>query len=261
MFHVFTFGAGELGLFEYLKSTADFSELNINYVTQNKWDGFFDKIKTMHDLVKNLPDWDIVCFVDGFDVLSLSDNNEILEKFLKFDCELLLSAESNSFPERYRPEYPKTTNNTCFNFVNAGGFIGYKKILVDLFTWKPLNEIKKICEKETDQGYFVQYYLNNLDKNIKLDTRGNIFLSLYGISWREIVFDNGRVVNTVLNEKPCFLHFNGHTYFNANDVNMLPIIVDKIKESAHTKQILNLNTYPQNFNSGYFKRNQLIDQV
>jgi len=262
MLHVFTIGAGELSNFEYLKTTADFSELNINFATLDKWGGFFDKINVMYDLIKNLPDNDIICFVDGFDVLSLSDNNEILEKFLKFDCDLLLSAEANAFPVSSRIRYPKSTDNTCFKFVNSGGFIGYKKILAELYTWKSPKEILHICDTcGGDQGYFIEYYLNNLDKNIKLDTRGTIFLNLYGISWKEIAFNNGRAINTVLNEKPCFLHFNGHTYFNANDVNMLPIIVDKIKKSATTKEILNIDEYPQNFNKDYYKRNQLNDSV
>ena len=59
MLHIFTYGAGDITLFDHLKTSADFSGLNINYVERAKWNGFFDKIKIMYDVIQTLPENDI----------------------------------------------------------------------------------------------------------------------------------------------------------------------------------------------------------
>lgn len=182
MLHIFTYGAGDISRFEYLKSSADFCNLPINYITQSSWSGYFDKVKYMLLAIKNLPDNDIVCFVDGFDVIATGGLEEIRTKFLQADCDLLVGGELNCWPGYYLDKFPKKNGPTGFKYLNSGGFIGYKFAVLEVYTWKSLEEIAETCKKYSDQGYFIEYYLEHLNKKrIKLDTGCQIFQNMFSV--------------------------------------------------------------------------------
>jgi hypothetical protein len=218
MLHIITLGSNEDEM-KYLKKSSENHGVTIQYILCEKWNGYIDKITTMINTLKNIPDNDIVCFIDAYDVLLFTNESEILSKFHAYDCNVLLSSELNCYPgeniHRYNAVYQtlgidKMTN---FKYVNSGGYIGYKHALYDLLTWKPVEEIVNIIELGGDQNYFTEYYLEHVcipEKRIKIDMYQRIFQSVYKLYFQDIEFKNGRVLNTVLNETPCFVHFNGY---------------------------------------------------
>jgi len=218
MLHIITLGSNEDEM-KYLKESAQRNGVTIKFILCEKWNGYIDKITTMKEVIEDIPDDDIVCFIDSYDVLLFTDEAEILSKFHSYDCDLLLSSELNCYPgenmSRYNEVYDnlamdKTTN---FKYVNSGGYIGYKRALCELFKWKTVEEIIDIIQLGGDQNYFTEYYLEFAcvpEKRIKVDMFQRIFQSAYKLYFEDIEFKNGRVVNTVLNETPCFVHFNGY---------------------------------------------------
>ena len=257
MLHIFTLGSGEISRFDTLKQSADFSGLNINFVEKDSWNGFYDKIVFMKEQFANIPDHDIICFIDGFDVITTTNREEIYEKFIAMDCDVLFSAESNAFPAYLKESYQNMKHTSCFKYLNSGGMIGYKHALVNILNWKTIQETLEICANGTDQAYFSKYYLENYEKKrIKLDTNGSIFLSLYGIHWEDFEFKNGRLINKVLHEMPCFLHFNGNTMYSLKKDFMMPIFLDKMRKSLEENVVLNLAGYEQEWTYHYFRRVQ-----
>jgi hypothetical protein len=256
MLHIFTYGAGDLTIFDSLKRSSVLHNLNIKYITNDVWGGYFDKIKYVFEEIKDLPDDDIVCFVDGFDVVACGSETEILDKFLKQECDLLLSAELNSWPQGYVHRYPQDNNN--FRYVNAGGFIGYKKNLYELYTFRPFDQIEEVCKRGSDQAYFIEYYLDNKDtKSIKLDSKQEIFQSMFGVDWNEFYISKGRIVNTILETTPCFVHFNGDSCKTSDGGNIMTVFVDKIVLSLEKlEDKYDVSEYKQNFSHFYYKRNQ-----
>ena len=221
MIHFFTFGGGDISRFEYLKKSSENCGLPVNFISNTEWNGYFDKILFVLNAIKNIPDNHIVCFMDGFDVLAVGESDEIREKFIKFNCDVLCGAELNCWPGDYLGHYNSIKHDTGFRYLNSGGFIGYKHAILKIYTWKSLEDIEEICKKQSDQGYFIEYYLahvNNNDNRIKLDTRAEIFQNMFSVGWNEFNFKNGRIVNLIMNTRPCFLHFNGGTLFFPNDV-------------------------------------------
>ncbi len=259
MIHLFTYGAGDISRFEHLKASADFSGLHINYITQSVWNGFFDKVKYTLNAIKGLPDSDIVCFFDGFDVLvSGGSLEEIKRKFLGYECEILFGAELNCWPGEYNGRYPAMDYiKSGYRYLNSGGFIGYKRAVMDLYTWKPLEEIAHICKTcGGDQGYFIEYFLANYHRGfMKLDWRVEIFQNMFSVDWNEIYIQDGRVVNSVLGTKPCFLHFNGDSWVVKGGDNIMPVFIDKLHGSS--KSEICKFTEVQNFSHFYFKRSQI----
>jgi hypothetical protein len=220
MLHIFTLGNNENEI-ECLKRSAAKQNVNINVLVFDKWNGYVDKIIHMNNAIRDIPDNDIVCFIDAYDVLLFTDENEILEKFREYDCDLLLSAELNCYPGENMPRYNDVYNHlamekmTNFKYVNSGGYIGYKRALQELFNWKPVEEIIDIIQLGGDQNYFTEYYLEFAclpEKRIKIDMFQRIFQSVYKMYFEDIEFKNGRVVNSVLCETPCFVHFNAQSH-------------------------------------------------
>ena len=52
-----------------------------------KWKGFYWKYELMIEYLKSVSENDIVCFIDGYDVICTRDLNELKESFIKIKNE------------------------------------------------------------------------------------------------------------------------------------------------------------------------------
>ena len=215
MLHVFTI-ASDQEKTALLRTTSEWSKLNIEIIPWNHWNGFTDKIYAMKQVLEFIPDEDIVCFVDAYDVLCMSNEQEILEKFFSCNSEIVLSSEVNCYPGENQSSYDQIQSTTAYKYVNSGGYIGYARALRQMFAWKTDQEIEDMCTLGGDQHFFTQYYLHDYDEmspHVCLDEFQRIFQSLYKVPLRSFVFLEGRLYNHSMKTYPCFVHFNGfHDY-------------------------------------------------
>jgi hypothetical protein len=249
MLHVFTFYTDENRLTQ-LKETQQNHSVKVNYLFNSSWNGYTDKILYMIDTIKNIHDDDVVCFIDAYDVLVNSTSYEILDKFKSYNCKLLIGAELNCYPSDYKSQMDNISDglklNTPIKYVNSGGYIGYKKNVHNLLTWKSTQEIEYICSNGGDQTYFIEYYIHNYMKDsISLDYTSKVFQNMHLISWKEVDFRGGRVYNNVLNTYPCFVHFNGGVWQTQARENIMPVFVEKINTSKQSTDIHTLDGYEQ----------------
>jgi hypothetical protein len=231
MFHLFTVASDESKM-SLLKQTADYYGIKIRVLSIIHWTGFIDKILAMKDAVDLLPDDDIACFIDAYDVLVIGDIPEILQKFENYRRGILMSSELNCYPPENQSRYDQIeysvfeqedANNiwgtrrsqaitTNYKYMNSGGYMGYVSDLKRMFQWKTTDEMRQMCELGGDQNFFTQYYLEFATDpvlNIGLDYRQEIFQSLYKVDLRNFAFFEGRLYNHTLRTYPCFVHFNG----------------------------------------------------
>ena len=147
----------------------------------------------------------IILFTDSYDVLINSNYKEILDKFVKLNCDILFSGEIYCWPDdNLKSSYPLC--DTEFKYLNSGGIIGsidnFKKILQ--------YNIKK---NEDDQLYYTHTFLkkrSNLLINIKIDYYCEIFQALNGAFYYiDILFDKSRIINKLTKSNPCLIHGNG----------------------------------------------------
>ena len=175
MLHIFTYCTNKDNV-KLLEESAQLKNirLNIVYEPQSEYKGFFNKILKMKETIQNenILENDIILFVDAYDVLCFAGSEqEIIEKFHSYHCDLLMGAELNSYPYGYDDKYPLVEHNpTNYKYINSGGFIGYKFVLMELYSWKSNDEIIHICGDGGDQTYFIQYYLAHChnDKHVKI---------------------------------------------------------------------------------------------
>jgi hypothetical protein len=146
---------------------------------------------------------ELVCFVDGYDVIQFGDLDEIETKFKSFgDIDLVVSAEVFCWPSPWMahlfPEVP-----TKYRFPNIGMYIG---------KWSAL---KKMLEWDTyriafdDQGYFHDFYLRQKLIKVVQDHDCILFQNCVFVPWTEFEWHQRRPVNLEKGTRPCFFHFSG----------------------------------------------------
>lgn len=168
-----------------------------------KYIGHFMKDLEMIEYLKSddVDDEDIVAFVDGFDTLLLSEKDEIIKKFKKFDCQLLLSIENvGSLSFIHTAVFQKVKGK----FINTGLYMGYAK-----FVLKFLEEMySETFDNNSNQKTWAHFLekKNSYDK-ISLDIDSEIFLNYSFTTTNRIKIDNRRVL--INEKKPCFIQGNG----------------------------------------------------
>jgi len=183
-----------------------------------KWTGFCFKFDKMIQYLKKLDPNDIVCFVDGYDVICVRDLNEITDVFLelkkKNNCKIVVAENKiimNNLFNIYNDIKVKIIFDKCMNkLINSGTYIGHVKDV--LFV---LEKIYTGDNSSDDQKILVQYCKSN-PNDIYIDLNNELFLTI------DRPFDSIHPYLTVKNNKiyhknnrPFFIHGNGNTYLDS----------------------------------------------
>ena len=183
-----------------------------------KWTGFCFKFDKMIQYLKKLDPNDIVCFVDGYDVICVRDLNEITDVFLelkkKNNCKIVVAENKiimNNLFNIYNDIKVKIIFDKCMNkLINSGTYIGHVKDV--LFV---LEKIYTGDNSSDDQKILVQYCKSN-PNDIYIDLNNELFLTI------DRPFDSIHPYLTVKdnkiyhkNNRPFFIHGNGNTYLDS----------------------------------------------
>ena len=177
-----------------------------------KWKGFNWKFKLMIDYLNNLPDTDIVCFIDGYDVICLRNLDELEDEFIKIkkenNCSIIVGHDKTSFIMSFNSLYFGKCNNTK---LNSGTYIGYVKDLLFI-----LINLQKINSNDNSDDQYLMTQYCNLNKNLfYIDTKSKLFLSLsYPL---QEIDDKLEIKDNIIyyqSEKPFFIHAPGYTYLD-----------------------------------------------
>jgi hypothetical protein len=178
-----------------------------------KWQGFSWRYELMLNYLKTLQSDDIVCFVDGYDVLCLRNLNELPNAFFKIKketgCKIIVGFSN------YENKVNKYINYFYFGecnkkSLNAGTYIGLAKDLLNV-----INKLYKIKDpKKDDQIMLNQYCIDN-PTDIYIDDLSQIFLAIsnpYKNINSKLLIKNKKVYFN--NEQPFFIHAYGNTYMD-----------------------------------------------
>ena len=158
--------------YQRLVQSADYYNIELNVLGEGAtWIGQGQKVNLFKSQLENLADDDVVVFTDGFDVIYLTNTEEILEKFNNFSEKVVFSAESVCHPDpSLAPLFPKEAENaTNYQYLNAGGYIGEVGELKNIMS-------TAIQDTDSDQLYFQNKFLDsNENYSIALDYFNSIF--------------------------------------------------------------------------------------
>lgn len=152
---------------------------------------------------KEIFDDDIVLFCDGYDVFVNDNLDTIKERFLGFDCDVLVAAEKICWPDKSLES--KFTGNTSYKYPNSGCYIGYKWAIKELIGGK-------IEDSADDQLHLQHRILKSYDEkfvNVKLDEENYLFQCVAGASDKLRLHNNAQLLNIETMTCPCILHGNG----------------------------------------------------
>jgi hypothetical protein len=229
-----------------------------------KWEGFSWKFKLMIDFLKTLNDNDIVCFIDGYDVICTRNLLELKNTFIeirnKTKCKIIVGHDkliTDSLFYYFSKEIVSFYYDTCKNInLNAGTYIGYAKDLLEVLQQTYNIEPEFFAD---DQKLIIKY-CNLNPENIFIDINCNIFMTivkpLANIDYLVSIKNNQIIYK---NNKPFFIHGPGGTYLD----NIVKLLGYKITKSIDNKlfyngtitRITNFLTIDVNYN---IKKNKSI---
>lgn len=151
-----------------------------------KWEGFKMKFRLIYEYVFDLPDDDIVIYLDGFDSDVVLPLEIAVDKFKKSNAKILFSKDikdNHVFFEVVTPFFKRCKDN----FLNAGMFMGYASYIKALFQktlQDPCKDDQVVLSHLCDQECVIQLdYENEIFQNIKKMNEYNekaVFISTPG---------------------------------------------------------------------------------
>ena len=190
-----------------------------NYNGKNLW---------LYEKVCELDENEIVVCTDSFDVIYLTNADEIKQKFLKMNMPIVYSGSCGLTHQdaHFLEYYKKLGKGKHYKFLNSGALIGYAKNIKEKF-----EVIFEYCQSDLDesasynQGRVGKYIAENPNK-VKLDYDCEIFWTdqnfnnpspinkvthpkylKIGINeLKQKILKNGRMYNTITDNYPCIFH-------------------------------------------------------
>jgi len=182
----------------------------------DKWEkGNMTKFKLMIDYLKKLPKDDIVCFVDGYDVICCRNLSELKEEFLKIhkktNCKIVIGDTEQSF---FSKVCGGLSFGKCNNYlINSGLYVGYSNDLLEI-----ISNIYNLFKNETvsDQDALTQYCNMSNINDFYTDYKKKIFLNIYypfDDIYKYININQNNIL-TYNSSKPFFIHAPGFGYLD-----------------------------------------------
>ena len=180
--------------------------------------GYNWRFRKMIDYLSNLSDDKIVCFIDGYDVVSCRDLTELADEFIKlknkYKCKMVVGCDDYGYIGKNI--VANISFGKCGNhYLNAGTYIGYVKDLKDIIS--KIYELNP-TDAADDQALMIKYY-NEHPGEIHIDHECKLFLTLlYPLTeidyFTSITINNNKLYAVNYKTMPFFIHAPGNGFLN-----------------------------------------------
>lgn len=131
---------------------------NTNIKNLSKIFNTFEYIRTCEKINDN----DIVCIIDGYDVIFNSrqyTTDDVIDQFVKSGCDIVFSTENNCAHHSTQTKsfFEASQTNKPFRYLNSGVIIAYKNKYMEMFS----DIIQKFDELSTPGSYSDQRIIGN----------------------------------------------------------------------------------------------------
>jgi hypothetical protein len=241
---------------------------NNNLVTlgfNEEWGGLNTKFKLMNDALVEIDENNIVCFVDGFDVICVRDLNKLTNAFLNIKkrekCNIVAGHDNSAtiFINTVKSLY--FTKKIGSTIINSGTYIGYVKDIKHFLSFV----LSQDNDNLADDQILMNTYSKLHPKKIYIDINAEIFLTI--IRPLKNIRNYVEIKNNIVynsNNKPFFIHAAGSGFMN-DILEELGYKVDKqleidLKNNYNNKNfnqfiknniIININKYKYNILFGF----------
>lgn len=182
-----------------------------------KWQGFNWRYKLVLNFISKLNNNDIVCIIDGYDVICVRKLEEFMNSFIKlknkYNCKIIVGEHKLVNNNNYLNNYINSNYfGKCKNIsLNAGTYAGYVKDLIEFI--KNIQLLNN--DNMGDDQILLTKYCNINPEHIYIDINGELFVSLEN-KYKNIdnlfIFENDNIYYHQY--KPFFIHGPGETYLD-----------------------------------------------
>lgn len=208
MFHLITVATHSERYLPVLEKQAKDNGIELVKLGMGKeYIGHYMKDLEMIEYLKTIDENDIVAFVDGFDSLMLADTKEILDKFKKADCQLLMSVENiGSLSFIHATVFERVQGY----YLNTGLYMGRAGFLLSFLQDMYSQEYNKKSNQKTWCSYLFKLESEKRLDGIKLDEKSEVFLNHSFTTSNNLKFDKkDKRIHITDDVKPCFIQGNG----------------------------------------------------
>lgn len=172
-----------------------------------KYVGHFMKDLEMMEYLKDLPEDDIVIFVDGFDTLMLGDVEEVKEKFEDSKAKLLMSVENIGMLSFIHSTIFERVEG---NYLNTGLYMGRAGFLFSFLQDMYSQRYDLKSNQKTWCSYLFKLQTEKRMEGIKLDEKSEVFLNHSFSTSNTLKFDKkDQRIHIKDGSRPCFIQGNG----------------------------------------------------
>lgn len=214
--HIVTVATESKYYFPYLQQSCERHGVPLEVLGMGeKWEGFNWKYFKMVEYLKSIPSNDIVCFVDGYDVICCRDLKELPAEFKRIQketgCKMAVAG--------YNIDYGVSTfavwvyYGTCANkLLNTGTYVGYSKDILNI-----LESIRKLKSSNiADDQQLLTEYCNVNSNDIYIDDNNSMFYPIFAPFTniqKFIEMKNGREIHYNSN-RPFLIHALGFGFMD-----------------------------------------------
>ena len=231
--HIITVATESKYYFPYLVESCKKNNIKLTVLGfGEKWGGFTWRFKLMREHLLTLPLDDLVCFVDGYDVICTRNLIDMIPIFnelnLKNNSKIIVGYDNVK-----NPIINYLSRAFFKNIINAGTYIGVNKDILEMLNLILLKNPDNLLD---DQVLLNKYY--NLNKNnIYIDVNGILFSTIIsGLPLQNIekyyTINNNNITIKNTNITPFFIH--------AANVNYMSSILTKLNYNANPLIDVNL---------------------
>jgi hypothetical protein len=200
------------------------------------------RIWLLHEYLQDIHPETIILCMDGADTLFNDTSEKLLQKFLKFQTRILISAEKDFTYQHFHFKDKFDAIKSDYRYVNAGTFMGYAGDLLAMLT-----EIITLDEKfpnTNDQkllGIWAYQYLHQ-PEIIQLDTNSEVFW-VTTHDWYQleaVAQTRDKIINPNTNTQPIIIHCVGNNFpphRKAYNAAFKQIMGQPVHQAAHKNTI------------------------
>lgn len=199
---------------EFRKSIEGANNVLIQAMGTN-YQGLCDKPKFVYRAIKGgYVKTKYIIFCDSWDLVFCTTPEEIILKFLSMNCDLVISAERNCFPDDLKDKYDLLPSVSSFKYLNSGMIVGYTDKLLETLEAMDVESIPDDYfdgQKNihfNDQFEYQKIFLKQ-PVNIKLDYECTLSMPLHQVTMEDLDFSEPRIRNVETGSYPCAMHMNG----------------------------------------------------
>jgi len=229
--HIVTVATHNKYYFPYLVKSCKRNGIELEVLGMNEeWKGFNWKYKKMIEYLTILPKSDLVCFVDGYDVICCRNLNEMPNIFFKLkkkhNCKVIFAEDkvSNYFIKKISDIYFGKCNGKK---INSGTYIGLAGDLLEIIIKIHAQNPK---DNQDDQKLATNYFKKN-SKDLYVDIKNKLFLTLLDPLHELDSYVNIDLKTKTLtynSNKPFFIHAPGYGFLE-NIISKLGYKIDSLK--------------------------------